>query len=92
MAVSEDEWTVLRALKTGDPPHSERALVLATGLEELVVIRALEALARTEPPLAGGEVDVRIGERLWAATRAGDDALAGADPRIERRPGPQLPP
>jgi hypothetical protein len=91
MAVSEDEWTVLRALKTGDPPHSERALVLATGLDELALVRALEALADTEPPLARGAVDVTVGERLWAATRAGDDALAGADPRIERPPEPLSP-
>jgi hypothetical protein len=86
MAVSEDEWTVLRALKTGDPPHGERALVLATGLGEPALVRALEGLARAEPPLAEGDVDVRLGERRWAATTAGDDAFAGGDPRTERPP------
>ena len=91
MPVTDDQWAVLRALKTGAPPHSQRALAYATGLEESTLQHALEALASTEPPLAESGVDVRLGERLWAATRAGTDALDAAEPRPGRRPKP-LPP
>ena len=91
MAVTEDQWAVLRALKTGDPPHAQRALSYATGLQEPALLHSLEALAHTEPPFAESEVDVRLGERLWAATNAGRDALEATDPFPSRPPKP-LPP
>jgi hypothetical protein len=81
VALSEDDWTVLRALKTGGPPHSERALATATGIDEAALRHALEALANVVPPLAQSAVDVRLGERRWSATTAADDALDATDPR-----------
>jgi hypothetical protein len=91
MTVSDDQWGLLRALKTGDPPHSQRALAYATGLEEPALGHALEALANTVPPLATSDVDVRVGERLWAATSTGHDALDAAEP-ARGRPLKPLPP
>jgi hypothetical protein len=84
MPLSGDEWAVLRVLKTGAPPHSERAIAYATGLEEPALRHALDALAATDPPLARSDVDVAREERRWAATSAGDDALDAAAPPRDR--------
>jgi hypothetical protein len=91
MPLTADQWTLLRALKTGDPPHAQRSLAYATDIEEPALLHALEALASTQPPLAEAGVDTRRGERVWAATTAGRDALEAAEPPPEH-PLEPLPP
>lgn len=82
---------MLRALKTGGAPHTERALGYATGLEEPALRHALEALAEVDPPLAESDVDVGQEERRWVATIAADDVLDAVDPP-DRDPPEPLPP
>jgi hypothetical protein len=91
MPLTGDQWSVLRALRTGDPPHAQGPLAYATDIEEPALLHALEGLASTDPPLAEGAVDTRRGERVWTATTAGKDALEASEPPPEH-PLEPLPP
>jgi predicted transcriptional regulator len=74
-ALTDDQWKLLNALMAEQGPKTEAELQSRTGLEEVVVVTALNELAAFDPPLVAHESDRTLPPGVWIGTTAAGDLL-----------------
>jgi hypothetical protein len=73
--LTDDQWKLLNALTAEQGPKTETELQGRTGLDEGVLVTALDELAVFDPPLVAQEPGRTLQARVWIATSAAGDLL-----------------